>query len=306
MDWAARCHPAAENWADQEGDGAAEGHFSSSHSLLSSPPFKIETLKAFVFIHLLFCRLHLTSLPFLDSKLECCFILRQWWTLSQQEWMFYPEFCLHIPSCQSSSLAHSILECCSNSRQWRTQTGKRQCSRSRSRRNYSKSGARRMSPWSTMKFCRYIFFFWSSHHILNLCMFAKNYVFLGSRKQQGRHWEIQAGTAGKGQRSSLFGQVSFLPDLISDHTDPNSTLMYFTPDLTWHDPWPWPQFWSGSSSWTWPRPCPTTPSSTSLASRVSWALSSTRSLATARDKFHFGWHSVSSRSKRIINFVPLW
>ena len=119
----------------------------SSHSLLSLPPFKIETLKAFVFIHLLFCRLHLTSLPFLDSKLECCFILRQWWTLSQQEWMFYPEFCLHIPSCQSSSLAHSILECCSNSRQWRTQTGKRQCSRSRSRKNYSKSGARRMSPF---------------------------------------------------------------------------------------------------------------------------------------------------------------
>ena len=204
----------------------------SSHSLLSLPPFKIETLKAFVFIHLLFCRLHLTSLPFLDSKLECCFILRQWWTLSQQEWMFYPEFCLHIPSCQSSSPAHSILECCSNSRQWRTQTGKRQCSRSRSRRNYWKSGGRRMSPWSTMKFCRYIFFFWSSHHILNLCMFAKNYVFLGSRKQQGRHWEIQTGAASTGQRGSLFGQVSLLPHLIVD-----------LPWSIWFSKWP--RIWHG-------------------------------------------------------------
>ena len=185
-------------------------------------------------------------------------------------------------------------------RQWRMQTGRRQCLRSRSRRTSSKSRGRRMSPWSTMKFCRYVFFFrlvfsFIKSRIISwtfvFSMFAKNYEISGSRKQQGRHWEIQAGTAGKGQRSSLFGQVSFLPDLISDHTDPNPTLKNFilnvTPDLTWHAPRPWSSLWSDSPSWTWSRHCSTTPSSTSPTNRVSWALSSTRSLETARNKLCF-------------------
>ena len=44
-------------------------------------------------------------------------------------------------------------------------------------------------------------------------MFAKKDVISGSRKQQGRHWEIQTWAASAGQWGSLLRQVSFPPTL---------------------------------------------------------------------------------------------